>query len=284
MPEPEAGLASAILFGDDKAVSKDLLDKFNSTGTRHIMAVSGQNISILVMIFLNFALSIGANRRIAFYFSFVSIIFYIILIGMPASAVRAGIMGLLILTAERMGRLSVSYRALVFAGVLMLIVNPSLLVFDAGFQLSFAATMGIIFIYPMFTKYLKKIPNIMEVRSSLAMTIAALATTLPISLFSFGQFSLISPLANILIVPMVPLVMIVGFVIIIINAILPFLAQIIGWLTWLILAYEIKIVETLSRYSSLSFQEVSINNSFLILYYIILSVVIYKLKKREKLS
>lgn len=284
MPEPEAGLASAILFGNDKAISKDLLDKFNSTGTRHIMAVSGQNISILVMILLSLALGFGASRRTAFYFSLISIIFYIILIGMPASAVRAGIMGLLILVAERMGRLSVSYRALVFAGVLMLMLNPSLLVFDAGFQLSFTATMGIIFIYPLLAEYLKKMPNIIEMRSSLAMTMAALSTTLPISLSSFGQFSLISPLANILIVPLVPLVMIIGFVIIIINAFFPFLAQIIGWLTWLILAYEIKIVETLSAYSALSFQEVSINNSLLVLYYIILSVIIYRLKKREKLS
>lgn len=203
---------------------------------------------------------------------------------MPASAVRAGIMGLLILIAEQMGRLSVSYRALVFAGVLMLILDPSLLVFDAGFQLSFAATMGIIFIYPLFTEYFKKIPNILEVRSSLAMTMAALAATLPISLASFGQFSLISPLANILIVPLVPLVMILGFIIIIINAIVPFLAQIIGWLIWLILAYEIKIVETLSAYSSLSFKEISINNSLLVLYYIILAVIIYRLKSKEKVS
>lgn len=284
MPEPQAGLASAILFGNDKALSKDLIDKFNSTGTRHIMAVSGQNISILVMILLGLALGFGASRRTAFYFSLVSIIFYIILIGMPASAVRAGIMGLLILVAERMGRLSVSYRALVFAAVLMLALNPTLLVFDAGFQLSFAATMGIIFIYPMLAEYLKKMPNIMEVRSSFAMTLAALATTLPISLSSFGQFSLISPLANILIVPLVPLVMFLGLVIIIINAAIPVFAQAIGWLTWLILAYEIKIVETLSAYSSLSFKNVSINSALLILYYFILVAVVYKLKKKEKLS
>ncbi len=284
MPEPEASLASAILFGNDKAVPKDLLDKFNSTGTRHIMAVSGQNISILTLILLNFALAIGASRKTAFYFSLISIIFYIILIGMPASAVRAGIMGLLILVAERMRRLNVSYRALVFAAVIMLALNPSLLVFDAGFQLSFAATIGIIFIYPPLAEYLKKMPNMLEARSSLAMTLAALAATLPISVASFNQFSLISPLANILIVPLVPLVMILGFAIIIINAVLPAAAQIIGWFSWLILAYEIKIVERLNNFSSLNIKGASVNGIFIFLYYFILAAVIFKLKKKEKLT
>lgn len=280
--EPEASLGSAILFGNDNAVPGDLVSKFNATGTRHIMAVSGQNITLLIMIIANFVLALGSTRRMAFYIAFISIVFYIILIGMPASAVRAGVMGSLVLIAERMGRLSASWRALIFAATIMLFIDPKLLLFDTGFALSFAATAGIIFIYPYLLEKLHRIPSAFEIRSSLAMTLAAMATTLPISILSFNQFSVISPLANILIVPLVPLVMILEFIIIVVGAIMPAISQLVGWLVWLVLFYEVKTVETLGSFSFSLINIENVNTYFGFVYYLILAIIVSKIRRRKK--
>ena len=229
MSPPQSALLEALFFGDEENISKDWKEKFNLTGTRHITAVSGMNITIISALILNFLLSVGFWRQQAFYFSIILILLYILMIGAPASAIRAGIMGLLFLTAQHFGRISTGSRAIVFAATLMLFLNPLLLKFDIGFQLSFLAILGLIYLQPTFSDFFKRIPNLLQLRYTLSSTLSAQFFTFPILIYNFGQISLISPLTNILIIPFLPIITILGFIFSFLGIIFQPLGYFLSW-------------------------------------------------------
>ena len=155
--EPEASLARAIILGDKKSIPPDLRDKFSQAGISHIVAISGMHISILSAIVMAMLLGLGLSRNNAFYAATIFLLTYIALIGLPASAMRAGIMGFLVLWALKIGRLNKITNSLVLSAVILLLINPRLLRDDIGFQLSFLAVLGIIFFCPIFEKFFQKI-------------------------------------------------------------------------------------------------------------------------------
>jgi len=149
LPEPQSSLLSAITLGVKRGIPEEIRDDFSKAGLSHIVAISGLHITLLSSLVMSALLSLGLWRKHAFYLAVLFLVFYIIFIGTPASAIRAGIMGFLILLALNLGRLSHSVNSIVLAGTLILLFNPKLLPYDVGFQLSFAAVLGIIFIYPI---------------------------------------------------------------------------------------------------------------------------------------
>jgi competence protein ComEC len=167
------------------------------------------------------------------------------MVGAPASAVRAGIMGGIVLFAQKVGRLSQAQRLLIIAATLMLAFNPLLLKFDIGFQLSFLATLGIAKLYPYLREKLSFIPkkfDIFEMQSTVSMTIPAVIFTAPILAHNFGQLSIISIFTNILVVPILGLVLGLGFFAGIAGIIFQPLGQIFFWPVWLFLEYVYKII------------------------------------------
>jgi competence protein ComEC len=243
LPQPHAGIISAMTLGIKSNISEEVLANFNKTGTRHIIAISGLHMTIVAVVLMFLLLAIGLKRNYAFYFAILGIIFFVALVGFPPSAVRAAVMGGMVLFAVKVGRLSSSGNAIVFAGVLMLLYNPNLLRYDTGFQLSFSAILGIIYIFSRLDKIFEKYPDHLNIKSMLLITISAQLATLPIIINSFGSFSLLSVFANVLILPFVPAVMLGGFLIIIISSANLFLAQIISYPIWLILTYQIEIIK-----------------------------------------
>ena len=189
------------MLGDRRGVSQDWLNKFSKTGTTHIMAISGMNITILSALVMNFLIFSGLWRRQAFYVAVIILGLYLLLIGWPPSAARAGVMGLLVMLALHLGRLNKLSNSLFFAAAFLLFFNPKLLRDDAGFQLSFLAVLGIGWFYPIFGRWSEKIKNrfLKVTADGLNITIAAQVFTLPLIAFSFSTVSLISPVANILI-------------------------------------------------------------------------------------
>jgi competence protein ComEC len=280
MSPPQSALLEALFFGDEENISQEWKDKFNFVGVRHITAVSGMNITIISALILNFLLLIGFWRSQAFYLSVVLIVFYILMIGAPASAVRAGVMGLLFLTAQHFGRLSAASRAIIFASAFMLLLNPLLLKFDVGFQLSFLATMGLVYLQPVFSNFFKKIPNIFQLRYALSATLAAQIFTLPILIFNFGRISVISPLANVLIVPFLSIITITGFIFSFVGIISQTLAQIISWPAWFLLTYIIKAIDLLSKIPFASINVAGISWILLAGFYICLAVIVSRLRER----
>lgn len=210
LEEPEAGLARGLILGDQKSMDKELSEKFSAAGLSHIVAISGSNISILSAFVMNLSLWFGLSRRAAFYFSSCFLLGYVLLVGAPASAIRAGLMGFLVISALYLGRLNRAANAVALAAVAMLVINPRLLRYDIGFQLSFLAIIGVSYLYSDLEDKFKQwhIPDFLSMREALAMTIAAQAFTIPVIIYHFSRFSAISILSNVAIAWTMPVAMI----------------------------------------------------------------------------
>ncbi len=265
LPEPEGPLFSAMVFGYTKEITRNLKNDFNRTGTSHVLAISGMNISIVVMMLMNFGLLIGLWRRQAFWLAIVGIVVFILLVGSPASAVRAGVMGSLLLWAKNQGRMVLVWRPIVLAAFFMSAIDPSLLAFNIGFQLSFLAVLGIAYFNNFWSNILSWIP-LKFLRELIAISMAAQITTWPIILYNFGTVSLISPIANIFVVPLLTPIMFLGlgFSLVFWNV---FLSKLFLWPAWLILHFVVKLVDW---FSSVSWASVNLEKGgwiLLLIYY-----------------
>jgi competence protein ComEC len=209
LPEPESTLASGILLGVNGQLPKDFQDKLAATGTMHIVAASGYNVMIVAQVIAVLLLRIF-GRRGAVIGSVLGIWLYVVIAGGTASVVRAGIMGSLTLIAFFFGRPTQAKRILSVAIFLILMIDPRMIV-DVGFQLSAAATLGLLYLEPWIKHMLQGMVPYKNLQAYLAEylypTLAATIATLPIILWTFGRVSWISPLSNILILPLVPLIM-----------------------------------------------------------------------------
>ena len=152
LPPQHAALMSGLLFGERAEFTDEFKDAMRKSGTTHIVALSGYNVAI-IGITLSAILAYIVGRRKAFYASLTAIPVFVIMTGAEASVVRAGIMGMILLLAERQSRLYSFRNAVVLTALVMLVVNPRLLVFDIAFQLSFAALLGIVYLYPLVKKW-----------------------------------------------------------------------------------------------------------------------------------
>ncbi|MDP2734674.1 MAG: ComEC/Rec2 family competence protein, partial [bacterium] len=170
---PESSLLSAMLLGDSAQLPEEFAQQLSVTGTRHITAVSGMHVAILSGMLFVFLLGAGFTRKASCVLALVFLLFFILITGAPASAVRAGIMGSAMLVGGITGRRNVSLRALVFAGAGMLSLNPLLLGHDIGFQLSFLAVLGILLFLPVFQHFLGRVQNPLGLRDVLSMSVAA---------------------------------------------------------------------------------------------------------------
>ena len=244
---PQGSLLGAIMLGEQERLSKDLKGKLNVSGTRHITSVSGTNVVILGSALIGLGLVLGLYRGQAFYLALFGIILFIAAVGAPPSALRAGIMGGIILFAEKMGRLAQGSRLILIAAVCMLLFNPLLLRFDIGFQLSFLATLGIGLLSPWLREKLRFIPKFFEMRNTVAMTIPAILFTAPILASNFGQISLVSLFSNILIVPVIPPLLGFGFLAALLGTLFPILGQIAFAPVWLIGTYIYKVIDISAR-------------------------------------
>lgn len=213
LPPTSSSLLSGIIFGVRGDMPQDFFESLKKTGTLHVIAASGMNVS-LVGSFLASFLILFVRRQIALFITIVGIFFYALLAGFEPSIVRAAIMGSIAFAAQIMGRQNLSLFSLFIAGFIMLMVSPQSL-YDIGFQLSFLATLGLITVKPIFDSALSRInlPNFLGfLHESFSTSLAAQIGTLPVLVANFGTFSLISILANTLILWTVPPVMIIGFV------------------------------------------------------------------------
>lgn len=289
LTEPEAGLARAIMLGDRRGVGQDWLNKFSQTGTTHIMAISGMNITILSALVMNFLILSGLWRRQAFYAAVIFLGIYLLLIGLPPSAARAGVMGLLVMLALHLGRLNKLSNSLFFAAALLLFFNPKLLRDDAGFQLSFLAVLGIGWFYPIFEKWTEKIKNrfLKATADSLNITIAAQVFTLPLIAFNFSTVSLISPLANILILWTMAALMVAILAAFVPAIVFPGFAFLFFLPAGLLIKYTLIVVDIFSKapYASVNIDYLWPNWAvWIILYYSLVLYVVFRFQKKHKKS
>lgn len=272
--QPHEGFLEALAFGQESNISKEWRNKLNITGTRHIAAVSGMNITIISSMIFYFMLGAGLGKGKAFYSAVALLFFYILMIGAPASGVRAFIMASIWLLAEKTGRpSSSSSRAVFFAATFMLAQNSFLLTKDVGFQLSFLAVLGIIYLQAFFSDWLKFVPNpkMFPIRTTISATLSAQVFTLPILIYNFGYVSLVSLIANVLIVPVLAPITILIFIFGISGMIFAPLGFLLSLPTWFSLSYMTKIIDWLSLAPLASLAIVNLRWIWLALSYLILS-------------
>ncbi len=246
LPEPKSSFLAALLVGARRTLPDNLVDAFNKTGTSHVVAVSGYNISIISIMIFNFLSFLFLPRRLIFWVVIVSLLMFTLIAGAGASVVRASIMGGLLVLAGREGRFYRVTNAIVFAGAVMLFFNPYLLRYDTGFQLSFLAALGLIYLAPHFNRWFTKLPNFLSFRTNLSATLSAQIMTFPIIFWEFGRISLIATLANVLILPAIPTTMLFGFLAGLSGFVSLKVAEILAFPAWFLLSYQIFIVKILS--------------------------------------
>jgi len=283
-PDPESSLLAGILLGVDTGLTQELQQAFKNTGTAHIIAISGFNMSIIAGLFVVFfSRFLGPRRGAAL--AVLGIILYTVLVGGGAAVVRAAIMGSLALFARQVGRRQFALNTLLAVALLMCLWNP-LYIWDVGFQLSFFATLGLILYAEPFSQSANRIitkyfpastaERFAELFSEFVLlTLAAQLTTIPIMAYHFQRISLVSFIANPFILPAQPAVMILGGLAVLLSLVWFPLGQIAAWMAWPFVLYTIRMVELFDRvpHGTLFLGELSI--WFVILFYAVLLTVTF---------
>lgn len=208
LPKDEADLASGLILGEKANFNNETRRNLQAAGVTHIIALSGYNITIILRLLKITERKL--SRLINLLLPLFLITFFIIMTGASASIVRAGIMGFMPILAQYVFRPRNSVLAVMISAFLMVLINPFILLHDVGFQLSFVALLGIMYLAPILVGDLSK-TNI--VKNLLAETLGAQLAVLPLLIFYFGSFSIISPVSNIFILSLVPLGMLVSFLV-----------------------------------------------------------------------
>ena len=281
-PDPEAALISGILLGSARGIPQDVVKAFQDTGTSHIIAISGFNIAIVAAVLvLLFGRLFG--KTWGGIIAVLGILFYTMLVGASPSVVRAAIMGTLSVFAIMLERRSLALTSLATAAAVMLMLDP-LVLWDAGFELSFAATLGLVFYAAPFADFvsaqLGRFLRPDQVKRFIApisdyflLTFAAQITTLPITINYFGKLSLVSFLANPLVLPAQPALMILSGLAVSLGRIYHPLGRVFAWLAWPFAAYTIRVVEFFAKlpYGKINFGEFSLLAA-LLFYAVLLAV------------
>lgn len=202
-------ILKSIIFGNQGYLSKDKLEMFSKTGTAHIMAVSGLHVGLIVLIVNSFLgmLKIGKNTRL--YLTTFVLVFYGYIVYFPVSIVRAGAMYFLYVIAYFFHRRYDSINGLFFIAFVLLVYNP-MTIFSISFQLSFAASLGILVLAPVINEKLDRLMG--PIAALLSVTLAAQIVTLPIMAYHFKQVSLVSIVTNLIIIPLIAPILTVAFI------------------------------------------------------------------------
>jgi competence protein ComEC len=280
LPEPEAGLADGINVGEKRSIGPALSADFQKVSLMQMVVLSGYNITVVA----NFAarLLAWASRYVQFSAGIFVVIFFILISGGAASAVRAGIMAGLAMYARISNRTFDALRALAVAAFVMTLWNPFTLAFDPGFQLSALAMLGLSLFTPTFSAKLKWIPERFALREIIASTAATQLAVLPMLLYQSGQLSILAIPANVLTMSVVPLAMLASCIAAVAGMIFGAAATPIAFPAYALLFYIISVAHFLA---SLPFAAISVgafNIWWMFVAYMIIFGGFWILQKRQK--
>lgn len=255
-PQPESGLLAGILLGRDQDLPSSLVSAYQQTGTAHIIAISGFNMSLLALLLYSLFGRV-CNRYAASLISAAFLILYTVFVGASPSVVRAALMAVMAFGGHLLGRRQSGVNALAFTAMVMTLLDPNVL-WDISFQLSFAATLGLVLFADPLTGWVnKRLSTVFtpEKASRIArplgdyvlLTLAAQVMTLPIIAWHFGRISLSSLLANPLILPAQPPLLVLGGVSVMLAFISPVLGKAAAFFAWPLAAYSNFIASTFTK-------------------------------------
>lgn len=282
LPEPSASLLTGILLGDDSGMPLDVQAEFRRTGTTHIIAISGYNITVLVGLISMITFGLLGRRR-AFYLIVGGLLGYAVLVGGSASVVRATLMGGLMLWADHLGRPYAAPNALFAAGLVMTALDPNTL-FDVGFQLSFVATLGLmIYARPFAQAAQRGLTRLFSagvarqvvgvINDALLVTLAAQIITLPLLAFYFRQLSVISLIVNPLVLPAQTGVMVFGLLALGGGLVAVPAGQALAWLVWPFLAWTLGVIHVFAAVPGAAIELGYVSPIWVAIYYAALAAV-----------
>jgi len=279
-PEPGAALLAGLLTGMRQDMPGHLQEDFRTTGLTHIVAVSGSNITIILVLFSHLLFFLPLRWR--FLPSVLGIVVFVIFVGGSASAVRAAIMGILGLLALQTGRQTQARLSILWTAFFMLLFNPLSLWFDAGFQLSFLAVLGLSELTPQLQRYMTRIPETFGLKETLIATLCAQIAAVPWVTFRFQQLSLIAPLSNLVIVPLVPYAMLAGFIGTVAGYVWIPLGKILGWPGYLLLQFMIGATSALAKIPYAALEIPAVSSAFIVVYYATLAGIVTIVRRRRR--
>lgn len=242
LPEPHAALLSGILLGVRQDMPEEFSNSLQETGTTHIIAASGYNVSLVA----NVALSLFSflHRKLRIVASMGAIWLFVLISGASLPVVRAGLMGTFALIALLEGGQSLVHVSLPFSGALMVLVDPEV-VSSASFQLSFCSTAGLVYLVPVLEGYLEKYVGFLG--ESTFVTLSAIIATIPITIYHFGRISMVAPMVNFFVLPVVEYVMLAGVVLLVLPQAAGVIYSICIGVVWAPLEYFITVVVWFSK-------------------------------------
>lgn len=239
LEQDSSALMLGIVFGIKQGFSKNFVSELKISGVMHIIAASGMNVT-MVSAFVFYLFSSFLKRQVAVFLSIFAVLFYASLAGFEASIMRASVMGIIVFSSQILGRQQQGFYALFLRALLMLFLFPQFL-FDIGFQLSFAATLGILYIPGVFKSFQTPLSD------DFLTTFSAQVATLPILLANFGTYSVWSIVVNVLVLWTVPILMILGGLAAIASFVFEPLSKLILYLCIPLLLYFQNIVDYFSK-------------------------------------
>lgn len=281
--ERESGLAEALLIGYKDDLDKTLVQAYVNTGVVHVIAISGLHLGIIYFLLLAITKPLS-GKKLAFLrvgFIITALWAFTLLAGAQASVVRSAVMFTAIALGGLLNRKAFIYNTLALSALLLLLYNPFWL-WDAGFQLSYAAVLSIIIFYkPIYNWAYFKNKIIDAVWKLMAVTLAAQLLTLPVSLYHFHQFPLLFFLTNLVAVPLSSAILI-GEIFLCAFSFFPPIAQVAGnWLHHLIYWMN-NYIQQMSAVPFASWQNISISFWQALLLMVVITSIAYWLLQKEK--
>ena len=255
-PQPESGLLAGILLGLENYMPASLEQAYRDTGTSHIIAISGFNMTIIASLLI-YLFSRMFRPFIGVLVAIIGIAIYSVFVDGSASVIRAAIMASTAAIGHLIGRRQSGLHALVLTAAVMCMFDPNL-PWDVSFQLSFMATLGLVlFAQPMQEFFHAQVEKrfgeekAAKISSPISeyflFTLAAQFTTLPVIAIQFERISLVALIANPLILPAQPAILIMGMVTTLTGLIVPVIGKFLSMFTWPLLKYTNFIVSTLGE-------------------------------------
>lgn len=278
LPEPHASLLVGILLGSRTGLPPEVAEAFSRSGTSHILAISGWNITLVVGF-----LGAGARflpRRLALPLLLAGIAAYTVLVGASAAVVRAALMGSLYLFAQHVGRPGDALTALFASAWAMTLWDPRMLG-DIGFQLSCSATLGMLLFVPVWNRALHRWPAWLG--ESAATTLASQLLTWPIAGLHFRTYSLVVPLANLVACPALAPLMLLGALTLCLGRV-PLLGTLLCGATWAVASYMLAAVRWTGSLPWAALRLPVLGPPFLLLYYGALGFWWYRWRAQERSS
>jgi competence protein ComEC len=273
LPYPHSGLLSGLLLGVKNALPTNLYNAFRTVGLTHIIVVSGFNLTIFATLFLTHFR--GYIPRIYLLFlTIFCITVFTILTGAESSIVRALFMTIIMISAPFFGRKSNSAISILLAACIMIILNPFILWYDAGFHLSFLATIGIVYFSPIVSPIVSKIPLPEIITGTLGESLSAMIPTTPYIMYSFHQISLVAIISNIIVLPFIPIIMLLGFITLVLSYLHTALALLPNLITTFLLTFIIKTTEFFSEIPYASTQ-ITISTKRMTIIYLVLIIFVF---------